>query len=92
MIIDPPNHIQRITAVWAAISADETGEGICAVNSNGTWMPLLAADEKRLEWIVDQARTLAKMTGKRIKIIKLTSRIEVMEIPAFGASNEEMAR
>lgn len=86
MIIDPPNHIQRITAIWAAISADETGEGICAVNSNGTWMPLLAADEKRLEWIVDQARTLAKMTGKRIKIIKLTSRVEVMEIPAFGGT------
>jgi len=86
MIIDPPNHIQRITAVWAAISVDETGEGICAVNSNGTWMPLLAADEERLEWIVDQARTLAKMTGKRIKIIKLTSRVEVMDIPAFGGT------
>lgn len=85
-IIHSPENTFRITAVWAAVSVDEGGEGLCAVNLNGSWTPLIAADERRLEWVVDQARHLARMTGKRIKIIKLTSRIEVMDIPPFGGA------
>jgi hypothetical protein len=85
MTVHSPKNTFRITAIWAAVSVDEDGmEGVCAVNLNGTWTPLLAADETRLERVVDQARHLAKATGKRIKIIKLTSRIEVMDIPPFG--------
>jgi hypothetical protein len=83
-IIHNPANTHRIDAIWAAVSVDDGGEGICAVQMNGVWTPLLASDETRLEWLVGQARVLAKSTGKRIKIIKLTSRIEVMDIPPFG--------
>lgn len=85
-IIHSPENTFRIDAVWAAVSVDEGGEGLCAVNLNGSWTPLIAADEQRLEWVVDQARQLARVTSKRIKIIKLTSRIEVMDIPPFGGT------
>jgi len=87
-IIHSPENTFRITAIWAAVSVDEgTGmEGVCAMIVNGMSIPLLAADETRLEWIVAQARMLANASGKRIKIIKLTSRVEVMEIPAFGGT------
>jgi len=88
-IIHSPTNTFRITAIWAAISVDEGGEGLCAVNLNGKWMPLIAADETRLKWVVDQARMLAKASGKRIKIIKMTSRIEVMDFPAFGKGPDD---
>jgi hypothetical protein len=83
-IIHNPANTHRIDAIWAAVSVDDGGEGICAVQMNGVWTPLLAADEKRLEWVVAQARDLARATGKRIKIIKLTARIDIMEIAQFG--------
>jgi len=84
-LIHSPDNTFRITAIYAAVSVDDSGmEGVCAALLNGTWTPLIAADETRLEWIVAQARMLAPATGKRIKIIKLTSRIEVMDIPPFG--------
>jgi hypothetical protein len=45
-IIHSPENTFRIAAIWAAISVDEGGmEGVCAVNLNGQWMPLIAADE-----------------------------------------------
>lgn len=87
MTIHSPENTFRIAAIWAAISVDEGGmEGVCAVNLNGQWMPLIDADEARLEWVVNQARSLARATGKRIKIIKMTARIEVMDIPPFGGA------
>jgi hypothetical protein len=76
-LIHAPGNTHRIDAIWAAISIDDGGEGLCAMLLDGAWTPLIAGDERRLEWLVGQARVLAKATGKRIKIIKLTSRIEV---------------
>jgi hypothetical protein len=84
-IIHNPANTHRIDAIWAAVSFDDRGEGICAILLDGAWTPLIAGDEARLEWLVAQARSLAKATGKRIKIIKLTGRIDIMEIAQFGA-------
>jgi hypothetical protein len=84
MIHNPPN-THRIDTIWAAVSVDEGGEGICGILLDGTWMPLIASDETRLEWIIAQARHLAKISGKRIKIIKLCQRIEVADIAQFGS-------
>lgn len=85
-IIHNPANTHKIDALWAAVSVDATGEGICAILLDGAWTPLIAGDEKRLEWLVAQARALAKATGQRIKIIKLTARIEIMDIAQFGAA------
>lgn len=71
----------RIDSVWMAVSVDENGdEGVCAVNSDGSWMPLLAADEKRLPFIVAQASTIAAATQQVVRIVKLTTREEFQVI------------
>jgi hypothetical protein len=84
VVHSPKNSLRRIDTIWAAISTDEGGEGLCAVFHEGVWTPLIAADEARLQWIVDQARALAQLSGKHIEVVKFTSRIGTMQISAFG--------
>jgi predicted pyridoxine 5'-phosphate oxidase superfamily flavin-nucleotide-binding protein len=79
---DPGNHLLRIDQVWMAVSVDEDGnEGVCAAPLPGSGtltMPLIAADEARLPFIMNMAEQLAAATGKKIRIIKLSTRTEVM--------------
>ena len=71
----------RIDNVWLAVSVDDDGtEGVCAVMVNGAWMPLLAADEKRLPFIIEQASQIAAIQQRLIRIVKLTTREEVQVI------------
>jgi hypothetical protein len=71
----------RIDAVWMAVSVDENGdEGVCAVNVNGSWMPLLAADEARLPFVIQQATDIAAATQQLIRIVRLTVREEIKTI------------
>lgn len=75
------NTLPRIDSVWMAVSVDDDGsEGVCAVFHNGMWMPLLAADEARLEAIIEEAKLIAAAQGRLIRIIKLHSREEVRAI------------
>lgn len=79
MTHSPKNTIVRIDQIWAAVSVDpdDNTEGVCAVQMNDHWMPLIAADEERLPFIREQAARLASL-GRKIKIIRLTTR-EVVE-------------
>jgi len=75
------NHLVRIDSLWAAVSVDDDGtEGLIASLHNGTWLPLIAADETRLPFIIEQAEILAAAQGRLIRIIKLHSREEVRAI------------
>ncbi|MGY8661749.1 hypothetical protein Q3C01_05190 [Bradyrhizobium sp. UFLA05-109] len=82
----PPNELRRIDAVWAFISSDETGEGLCAgpLMGPGTLIPLVAADEVRLQSLLPWARWIAQASGKAIKLVKLSHREEIMEIGRGG--------
>jgi hypothetical protein len=77
----PPND-QKIEHVWMVISSDEEGEGVCAAPlfGSGSLVPLIAADEERLESILPIAKILARESGKTIKLIKFSVREDVMEI------------
>jgi hypothetical protein len=68
----------RIDEVWIAVAKDEDGnEGMCAMQGpNGSWMPLIAADPDRFEWVERMAGEIARGTGKPVSIIKLTHREE----------------
>ncbi|MGY3278090.1 hypothetical protein [Bradyrhizobium sp. S3.7.6] len=82
IIHDAPNHL-RIDQVWMIVSVDGKGdEGVAAATlSNGMIMPLVAADEARLPFIIEQAEHLSKLVRwKKFKLIKLTTREEVREI------------
>lgn len=73
------NTILRIDAVWMAVSVDDDGtEGMCAfLGGDGIWMPLLAADEARLPFILEQAAMIAKRDKRLVRVIRLHSREEV---------------
>lgn len=78
---------------WLAVSVDDNGdEGVCAVMVGGTWMPLLAADRKRVTFIEEQAQLLADMQDKKIKIIRLTERSEIRTIRPSLRSEPSSAR
>lgn len=81
MIHNPPNAPHRIDQLWAFISSDETGEGLCAAPllGPGSMVPLIAADEARLKSIAPWAQKIATMSGKTVKLVKLTAREEIAE-------------
>ena len=73
----------KINEVWAYVSEDEKGnEGICGWLDQKTnqWLPMMAADEKRLESLRVLAIMIAKQTNKKIKIAKFSMREDVEEI------------
>lgn len=76
----PKNTIRRIDSVWMVISVDpeDNTEGVCAapMGPGGMLVPLIAADERRLEDIKAWAKRLRDM-GQTVKMIRLTSREEV---------------
>jgi hypothetical protein len=81
-VISPPNTLQSIDEVYLFVSSDEDGEGVCAgpLLGPGSMVPLIAADKARLDSLIPVARQLAKASGTKIKLVKFTTRTEVMEI------------
>lgn len=74
----PANYLGRIEVLWAALSIDEGGEGLCAapMGPNMT-VPLIAADRARLRQIVPAAKMIAKMFGKPVRLAKFATREDV---------------
>lgn len=75
------NHLEKITEIYAFVSVDTGGEGIVGmtlpVNGRETFMPFVCADKKRMESLKLIAKTIAKDSGKTIKLIKLTNRKDI---------------
>jgi hypothetical protein len=83
IIIDtPPNEMPRIDQIWAVLSVDEGGEGVVAapIQQGMLTVPLIAADEARLEDIKKLAVQLAKLTGRKMRLVKFSTRTVVEEI------------
>jgi hypothetical protein len=80
IFIDAPNKL-RIDQCWIFVSADEDGnEGACAATMPPFGLvPLIACDDARLESLRPMAKKIAGMTGKTIKLIRLTT-LEDLEI------------
>jgi hypothetical protein len=55
----PSNYLGRIDAIWAALSLDDGGEGLCAAPVGTMTLPLIAADKRRLERVVGAGRRAA---------------------------------
>lgn len=75
-----PTRVPRIEHLWAALSANEHGEGVCCIIVGGISYPLLATDDVRLKWITEHAETLAEATASEIRIVKFSQRTEVQKI------------
>jgi predicted pyridoxine 5'-phosphate oxidase superfamily flavin-nucleotide-binding protein len=79
IIHNPGNHLLRIDALWAFISVDKDGhEGVIAapLGNMGT-VPLVAADEARLQSLMPIARQICDALGTTVRLIKLTTREEI---------------
>ncbi len=74
----PPN-TAPIDQIWAFVSTDPGGEGICAAVVNGLTFPMVTATGSNVGLMTETARQLAKQTGKTIKLIKFTAREDVEE-------------
>lgn len=68
----------RISEVIAAVAVGpDDEEGVCAVLRNGVWMPLIAADDRRKPFIIEQATMIARETQALVRIIRLSGREEI---------------
>jgi len=67
-----------ITELFAFCSVDEGGEGVIAHSVNGVTMPLIGADQTRVDSLIDLVINISKMTGtkivlKKFKLIETTN-------------------
>jgi hypothetical protein len=78
-VVHDPENLLRIEEVWIFISRDDKGnEGVCAfMHPTLGWVPMVAADEQRLESLRPKAAEIARLTSKSVHLIKLTTRLEV---------------
>jgi len=73
---------QRINQLWLVTYINETGEEtvVRAKLTNGSYAPLIAADPVRLENMMPAARDLATTRNIKMRLIKLTNRIDIEDI------------
>jgi hypothetical protein len=73
---------QRLNQLWLVIYVTETGEEVLAEGklTNGRYVPLIAADQARMESILPAARDLAKANNIKMRLIKFTNRVNVQDI------------
>jgi hypothetical protein len=73
---------QRINQLWLVTYLNETGEEVVAQAklANGSYAPFIAADQARLESMMPAARGLAKANNIKMRLIKLTNRVDIEDI------------
>ena len=71
-------YLERIEHVWAWITSDEYGEGVCGFldQRHNQWIPLIAADQARLKSLRQYAIEIAQTSGRTVKLVKFTVREE----------------
>jgi hypothetical protein len=77
-----PDGIQRINQLWLVTFINESGEEVVvqAKLTSGDYAPLIAADPVRLETMMPAARDIAKTRNIKLRLIKLTNRLDIENI------------
>lgn len=73
----------KIEEMFAFVSVDEKGdEGVCGFTNpeTGEWIPMVGADMARVDSLKGMARSIARITGRPVKLIKFRDRLEVEDI------------
>lgn len=73
----PRNYLGRIDQIWAYLSVDDGGEGVCAAPLGDLTVPLIAADKRRLTDLHPIACNLAVIFKKPIRLAKFTMREDI---------------
>lgn len=77
----PPNKLARIETLYAALSVDAAGEGLCAgpIGQYGV-APLVCTEERHVGVITDIARGIARATKRTVRMVRFTGREPIEEI------------
>ena len=72
----------KIEAIYALASIDEgpEDEGVVAARGGDSWMPLVGADEDRVESLRPLAMAIPRTTGKRIVLARFKNREDLEEL------------
>ena len=78
----PGSDSQRLNQLWLVTYINETGLEVVAQAklTTGDYAPLIAADLARLESMVPAARDLAKANHIKMRLIKLTNRVDIEDV------------
>jgi predicted lipoprotein with Yx(FWY)xxD motif len=78
--------VPRIDELYCFVTSDDDGEGVAAFydRGSGTWMPLIAADEARVDSLRAKARELVEASGKTIRLLRFSVREELEVIAPAG--------
>ena len=73
---------QRLYQLWLVTYVIESGQEVLAQAklANGSYAPFIAADQAQLESMMPTARRLAKATNTKLRLIKLTNRVDIEDI------------
>jgi hypothetical protein len=73
---------QRISQLWLVTYMNEADEEVVvqAKLTNGSYSPLIAADPARLENMMPAAQELATTRNIKMRLIKLTNRVDIENI------------
>jgi hypothetical protein len=79
----------RIETLHAFVSVDpdDGDEGVIAMMRNGQWIPLVAADERRLEQYRRFAQEIAQMSGRSIRVLRFEVRVDLDLITPSGPAS-----
>ena len=69
----------RIEEMYAFVAEDKgpDDEGLTGFMANTGWMPMVGADMARVESLKPIARSIARTTGKKIKLLRFINREDV---------------
>jgi hypothetical protein len=80
--VTAPDGIQRIDRLWLVTYINEAGlETVAQAKlATGEYAPLIAADSARLESMMPAARGLAKANNLKMRLIRLSNRVDIEDI------------
>lgn len=71
----------KIKKMWAFIATEPDGtEGVCALRVGNDWMPMVAADQDRVESLKVAAQQIANHSGATIQLVEFDVRRNVERI------------
>jgi hypothetical protein len=78
----PPNQVAKAEALYAIVSVDANGEGVCGVMTDMGWMPMVFILPHLIEPSLAALRVAASATGKhqQLRVLKFSQREVLKEI------------
>lgn len=65
-----PENEQVMDEIYAVLSVDENGEGICSMMAEQGGMPMIFGHERMIEFVRPIINKMVRETGKTIKLVK----------------------